>query len=447
MLGTLVIRQLRRVVDAAGAANGGRTLPDPKAPVSRYGGGSAAPADRGTGTISVSSDGPRYARRLAWCLRHFGWVVLVCVLVGAAAPLLVVPTERAYQAEALVVARQLTVNPRVLPALAESVFADGAVAAAVAGDPARAGETGGLIPDRLSVVAGPDSITMVVQVRDDDPGTAARLADVAAAAFAAELNRAGAGVGEFAVQAPAVIPTAPLDALSDPVRAGLGALAGLVVGLGLVALIAALRRPCVTSGDVEGAVGVPLLGTVELPRAAPGVYLGARGVRGIATVTRWLATTPPGRLAFISSPSAAGTRRRIFVMVAIAMSTIRSLRLQAHPEIVDAVRRQSPHAGDAVPFPHRPEGTGELLLVDGGSPMEIVDPAAGSAYVVAVAPLGISQQRLRALALDYLDGGLVGVILVQRRLGLARIRKVAASPAPAPRALHRAEDVPQAEPA
>jgi hypothetical protein len=398
------------------------------------------PADRGTG-ICVSFDAPRSVRNLAWSLRHFGWVVLVCVLVGAAAPLLVAPTERLYQADSLVVG-QLTANPKVLPALAEAVFADGAVATAVAKDPAIGGETAGLVPDKVSVVTGPDSITMVVQVRDADPGTAARLADLAAAAFAAELNKTGAGVGAFSAQSPAVIPSAPIDVLSDPVRAGLGALAGLVLGLGLVALIAAVRRPCVSAEDVEGAVGVPLLGTVELPRAAPGVYLGARGVRGIATVTRWLATAPPGRLTLISSPSAEGMRHRIFVMVAIAMSRVRTVRLQARREVVDAVRQEVPRETDAAaPRPRHGEAS-DLVFIDGGSPFEIVDPAATPAHVVAVAPLGISQRRLRALALDYRSGGLVGVVLVHRRLVRGRNRTVDASRARAP----RARELPAAEP-
>ena len=397
------------------------------------------------------TDVPRYGRKLRWCLGHFGWVALVCVLIGAAVPLLAVPAERTYQAEALVVARQLTVNPRVLPSLAEAVFADGAVAAAVVADPelgpAVGGGTSGLVPDKLSVVAGPDSVTMVVQARDDDPVTAARVADLAAQAYAAELNRTGSGVGEFAVNSSAVIPSAPLDVISAPLRAGLGALAGLVLGLGLIALIGALRQPCVTSGDIKDAVGVPLLGVVELPRAKPGTYLGARGVRGIASVTRWLATAPPGRLTLISQPSAEGMRHRIYVMVAIAMSTVRPVRLQAPPEIVDAVRAQSPRTGDQRHAEPRPGGTGELYLVDGGSPSEIVDPAAAPVYVIAVAPLGIAPQRLRALALDYRDGGLLGVILVKRRLGIRARRGFGRSPAPMTRAVRPAEDVPEPKPA
>ena len=112
--------------------------------------------------------------------------------------------------------------------------------------------------------------------------------------------------------------------------------------MGLVALIVTLRRPCVTSRDVETAIGVPLLGTVALPRAMPGTYLGARGVRGIATVTRWLSTIPSGRVSLISSTPSEGMRHRIFVMVAIAMSTIRPVRLEARRELLDAVLHQAP---------------------------------------------------------------------------------------------------------
>lgn len=402
-----------------------------------------APVRREDGVDLVSSDRQRYDRYVTWSLRHFGWMLLVCALVGAAAPLLAAPTVTTYQADALVVARQLTPNPRVLPALAESIFGDGAVADAVAQDPSLGVEEGGLIPDRLSVVAGPDSITMVVQARDGDPGTAARLANAAAAAFANELNRGGSGVGEFAVQAPAVVPTTPLDQISDPLRAGIGALAGLILGLGLVASVAALYGPCVTAWDVETAVGVPLLGTVDLPRAAPGSYLGPRGIKGIATVTRWLATAPAGRLTLVSAPAAEGMRHRIYVMAAIAMSTVRPLRLEAPSNVVWAVRQQAPRG--AMPSSGASEPTDELSLVDGAAPWEILDPAATTVSVVAVAPLGISRRRLRALALDYLNGGLVGVILVRRRLGLRRARGVTGPAVPTRPAFRPAEDV--AEPA
>jgi hypothetical protein len=165
-------------------------------------------------------------------------------------------------------------------------------------------------------------------------------------------------------------------------------------------------------------------------------------VHGIATVTRWLASAPPGRLTLISEPSAEGMRHRIFVMVAIAMSRVRTVRLQARREVVEAVRQHAPRDTDRTAPRPRHEETGELMFIDGGSPFDLVDPAATPAHVVAVAPLGISQRRLRSLALDYRSGGLVGVILVQRRLRRGRTSAVDSPRARAP----RTRDVPAPEP-
>jgi capsular polysaccharide biosynthesis protein len=396
----------------------------------------------------VRANRRRHGSNLLWCLRHYWWIVLACVLAGAAAPLLVAPSAPTYQADALIVARQLTVNTRVLPTLAESVFADGAVAAAVAEDPAVGGNTKGLIPDRLSVVAGQDSIALVVQARDADPVTAARLADIAAEAFVAELSNGGSGVGDFTVQGQAVPPTTPLAAFSNSLRAAIGALAGLLVGLGLVALVGVIRRPVVSSEDVEGAVDVPLLGTVEPRRVAPGGYLGPRGVRGIATVTRWLATAPQGRLALISPPSAVGIRQRVYVMVAVALSTLRSIRLEASREIVDAVQQHAvTHRIGESTVQASPPTADELVLVDGASPLALVDPATTNLSVVAVVPQGIPRRRLVTLVSDYRDGGLAGVVLVKGRAGFraARSTGAAAPTSGTVRAAPPTRDVPEPE--
>jgi capsular polysaccharide biosynthesis protein len=396
----------------------------------------------------VRANRRRHGSNVLWCLRHYWWIVLACVLAGAAAPLLVAPSAPTYQADALIVARQLTVNTRVLPTLAESVFADGAVAAAVAQDPAVGGDTRGLLPDRLSVVAGQDSIALVVQARDTDPVTAARLADIAAAAFVAELSNGGSGIGDFTVQGPAVPPTTPLATFSDPLRAAIGALAGLLAGLGLVALVGEVRRPVVSSEDVEGAVDVPLLGILEPRRVAPGGYLGPRGVRGIATVTRWLATAPHGRLALISPPSAVGMRQRVYVMVAIALATLRTIRLEASREIIDAVQQHAvtPRTGEST-VPASPATADELVLVDGASPLALVDPATTNLSVVAVVPQGIPRRRLVGLVSDYSDGGLAGVVLVKGRAGFRPTRSggEALPASDAARAVRTTREVPEPE--
>jgi hypothetical protein len=380
----------------------------------------------------VSAGLPSQGTKLVWSLRRHAWLVVACVLLVAGASLLIAPATPVYQGQALVVAQQLTMKSEALPALAESVFEDGTVATAVAADPAVGGDRSGLIPNRVSVVAAKDSIVIAVQGRDPDPATAARLANTAATAYVDALNRGGAGVGQFSLQTPAPVPTAPMEKLSVPMRAAIGALAGLILGLGLVALLAALTSPVVTARDVEQTVDVPVLGTVQLPPMKRGEYPGPLGVPGIATVTRWLATVPSGRLLLISPPSAIAVRQRVFVMVAVALWTLRTVWFEACQELVQAVDRHCldhRNAGRAVHA--RQAGSDELVLADGGSPLEIADPATTNVSVVAVVPHGLSRRRLRTLASDYEDGGLVGVILVDVRpgwrLGLRRGRGAAAS--------------------
>lgn len=387
--------------------------------------------------MALSAEQPRHGTNIVWCLVHFAWVMVVTALLGAAIALFVAPSSPTYQTSALVVARQLTASEKVLPTLAESVFADGAVAARVRTDPAVHGDTSGLIPDRLSVVPGQDSIVLEVQARDADPAAAARLANAATAAFVTELNRGGAGVGQFAVQSQAPVPVSPLRDYSQQQRAGIGAFAGLLLGLGIIALTGVIRRPVVTSRDVAATVGVPLLGTVDLQRMAHGAYLGPRGVRGIATVTRWLATVPAGRLTLISHRSGVGMRRRLYVMLTVALSTLRPVRAEASEELVAAVRRNAiePRRGRTSEGAHAEADEGVLVVADGGSPLDVADPALSHVSVVAVAARGVPRRRLRALAAEYLDGGLVGVVLIQRRvLGRsAAARAAAASSVPGPR--------------
>lgn len=365
-------------------------------------------------------ESPREGGRLAWLLKQYAWLVLLCVLAGAGAPLVLGAANPVYQADAIVVARQLSVNARVLPQLGEAIFANGAVAARVAEDASVDGDVAGLIPGRLSVVIPQDSIVLIVQARDAEPEVAARLADLGARAFADQLNRGGAGVGQFAVQAPAVVPNESLRATSPVLLALSGAIAGLALGIGLAALIGVLRRPVVTARDVEEAIGVPLIGRVDVPLGRRGSYPGPVGVRGIVSVSRWMAGLPAGRLLLISPPSASGLRQRIYVMAAALLASVRSVTLRAPSELVEAIAEhrstlpaRSPSAmsssGDA---PGDAEGTG-LVLVDAGTPHEILDPRTTTVSVIAVAPRGISRARLRVLADDYRDAGLLGVVLAQ----------------------------------
>ena len=84
--------------------------------------------------------------RFSWALRTYGWTVIACALALAAVPLLAEPEEPTYQADALVVARQLGVPDQVLPRLGQAVFSGGVMEERIAADPTVEVDTTELIP-------------------------------------------------------------------------------------------------------------------------------------------------------------------------------------------------------------------------------------------------------------------------------------------------------------
>lgn len=369
----------------------------------------------------MSSDPRPLGTRLAWSLRAYGWMVLACASAGAAAPLLVTATPPLYESDVLVIARDLPVDKTVLPRLGDAVFDSGGVASAVAAAPDVGVPAGDLIPERLSLVAAEDSIIYVVQARHTEPTRAADMANVAAAAFVEELNRAGTGVGEFAVQTQALVPTQPLDEVDRGWFVAAGALAGTILGVALVILIAALRRPVIAARDVEEAAGVPVVGTLELPGVGRQALLSGPHARGSAALARQISTVKPGRLLLLAPTSAAAMRRSVYVMVAVALSLLRPVRLEASPAVTDIVRARAGERRRPLqpPAPGSPPA-GELVLVEGDPGMEIVDPAKTILSVLAVVPRGISRRRFQALVRDIAGDELIGVVLVEVRSTVRR---------------------------
>jgi len=99
--------------------------------------------------------------------------------------------------------------------------------------------------------------------------------------------------------------------------------------------------------------------------------------------------------------------------VAVLLSSVRPVRLRAPAELVEVIEQ---HREGLPPVPGTADGSDEksqVVLVDTGTMQEIIDPRATKVSVVAIAPRGISRTRLRALADDYRDAGLVGVVLAE----------------------------------
>ena len=365
--------------------------------------------------MDTSDDQLSWATRLLWSLRNYAWLVVACVLGFAALPLAVPAPSPMYEAQALVITPALELDPSALPRFAEAIFTSGAVARAVAANPAIGGSPTELIPNRLDIVAPEDSIVFTVLGRNDDPTTAARLANVAAAAFVEELNKGGAGVGSFAVHTEARVPSQAVNPPDLSLQASVGAIAGGVLGLGLIALIAVLRHPVVEAAGVRSALGTPLLGTVLLHRPAAGRVPAPKDVPGITAVTRWLADAPPGRILFASSLRLTPARHHLLAMLAVALSPLRTTSvLSAQPR--DATQAHSEGDLGTEPAPEPRDGSrGLIVLVDGVEMLDTLDQMLTLASVVLVVRMGAPRATLRAMASGYCPEDLLGVIIIDTR--------------------------------
>lgn len=351
---------------------------------------------------------------LTWAARRYSWLFALTLLGGIAAGNAAYSAqEPVYEAEALIVAQQLSLDPKALPGYAGAVFSSGAVARAVGADPALRMQPETLIPDKLEVRTAPDSVAVQVVGRDPDPDTASRLTNAAAGAFVIELNRAGPGIGSFALQDRASIPAEPVaGAISLPVALAAGAVAGAVLGAGVVVLLLVARRPVVVPGDAEQVAGVPSFGLVELPRLESGRFPGPRGVLGVATITRGVLETAPSALLITSPATSAPARRRISVMLAVSLSPFRVVETRMAPELEAAVDEHRRARQSAIGAPGRAAATSApLLVVDGAEPLDVMDYEDHSRCTLLVVRQGTPSQVLRRLVSQYLEGELDGVVL------------------------------------
>lgn len=202
---------------------------------------------------------------LKWATLRYGWIVLLAALVGGliAAQMPAVTGGSTYQAEAVVTARDLTIEPEQLPQTAAAIFNAGEVArtavdlADVGIDPIE------LIPEHVRLEPVENTVVLRVVAEEASPETAAALANGAARGLVMELQRLGAGVGRFALHTPATAPATPAEGPPLP-PVVLGMAAGALFGLGVVGLIIATRRPVIGPNALTEALGVPVTGTLAL---------------------------------------------------------------------------------------------------------------------------------------------------------------------------------------
>lgn len=202
---------------------------------------------------------------LKWAAVHYGWVVLLAAVLGGllAARVPAVTGGGIYQAEAVVTARDLVIEPEQLPQTAGAIFSAGEVArtavelAGVDIDPID------LIPDHVRLEPVENTVVLRVVAVDGEAETAAALANGAARGLVMELQRLGSGVGSFALHTPAVVPVEPTSGPPIP-PAVIGVLAGLLFGMGVVGLVLAVRRPVIGPDSLASGLGHPVAGTLAL---------------------------------------------------------------------------------------------------------------------------------------------------------------------------------------
>jgi hypothetical protein len=270
--------------------------------------------------MAVDHGGDVFAT-LRWGLRRYAWVVaLMVVTLAALVPAALNRAPDQFEAEAQVGPTEGLNLPNLdpLPRLGTTVFNNGAVAEAVrqSVEPPLPREAR-IIPDRVDLVAAQDNIVFVVVGRGSTPESASRLTNIAAAAFTEELNQYADSVGSFAIQRLAEPPSEPVAGLTGPMTMAIGLLAGLVGGVGLVALILVIRRPVLDSATAEIVAGAPVLGRVRLSARGG-------GIEGLPRLARRVHASAVDVLLLAGTRSTRRARRRAPSMSRCPAATCRS---------------------------------------------------------------------------------------------------------------------------
>jgi hypothetical protein len=366
----------------------------------------------------MSASGTDSIGVLLWGVRRYWFVLIACVLLGAVVtPWSLAQRSTAAEAEALVLAQRLDMDLEALPRYGEAVFGNGEVALAVATAVGGVGDR--IVPERVSLVTEQDSLVMRVVGRDEDPATAANLANIAAEAFVQALNSTGAGIGLFALQSSAEAPASgSADAgVGTAVGAVVGGSAGLLLGLAVIAFLLVARRPVIAAGEAEEMTGVPTLGAVTVPRTGRGSFAPPEAFRGLVPVCRRLLAMPTPTVLLVGFPRDRALRDQLSVAMASVIMKVRPVTLVGPVDAQAVVTRRA----SAVDSPTAPSTAAAppVTIVDSRDPIDFVRPPQ-HAVTVLVVPIGISSARLREAAAEHLGGSAESRILLVDRRGRAQ---------------------------
>jgi hypothetical protein len=342
---------------------------------------------------------------LRWGLRRYRLLFLACVLVGAVvAPLVAAQRAATVEADALVIATGLDMDETALPRYGQTVFNNGEVARAVGDRFGDLGDYEEVIPNRVYLVAEQDNIVFRVVGVDADPQRASDIANLAADTFIDSLNVAGGGVGTFALQSPAEPPPSTDGRRELLFAAAVGLAAGLLLGLAVLSLLLVARRPVISAADAEDTAGVPVLGTVAVPRPSAGQEAGPEDFAGLVPVCRRLLSLPTPTVVLVSRRAQERARKQLSKALTSILVRVRDVRYVGSPEIERIAAEHAPGSGPAASgFDGRTSPVKPLTLIDSSEPLDLVQPPQATAAVLVV-PEGISSAALRAAVVEHLGG-------------------------------------------
>lgn len=361
------------------------------------------------------SNGSDVTGALGWGLRMYAWlVVLFVIALGLVVPAALERTPEQFQASASVGPIRVLrlANFDVLPRMATDVFRsvpDAPDVKAAAGVPA----SDDLSANQLEVVAAQDNIIFTVIARSSSPKAARDLANVAAARFVAELNIYSQAVGSFAVSRLATTPTEPEPRLTGLTAKGIGAVSGLLAGLGIVALLLLLRRPVIDVAAARDLAGAPVLGRITLGRRGT-------SAAGMNQVCHRILSQPTGMVLMVGAADTRRQRHELTDELASWLSRVRRVIPLGSREPVDA------YGSASLALPGYPD---VLFILDDASPVEVATRP-GRSLALLVIREGISRAALQEQAQQYLDGESGAVVLVRRASRLSRLRHGRGSAAP-----------------
>ena len=364
------------------------------------------------------------ASRLWWGLRRFAWVFIVVLPITMGVALLAAngaqTLNKEYKASALVIATNRNFSPELFARLADTVFEGGTVADKAVEQGHLPIDPSKLIPDYATLEPVQDNIITKVVGIHSDPQLAAAIANSTAAALVEELNKSGEGVGKFAVQDKARVPSSPDISTSRAVPIAVGLVAGLILGASLIGLILSLRRPLLGSSEAAELVGAPILGTPTLPPLRAGRPVQPQAVKGLSALAKRLLPTLPGVTALVSC----GGDERIRTLFAQLVATVLSDRdpvflIRSEDPAVQPMYEQFSPPPNLVVGDRVPDGQvwrRAAVVIDGPSAgtSDIPQALPIKASIVLVVVEGAGLNRVRDAAEQFLPGELDGIVFVRR---------------------------------